>query len=470
MKRTTEQQTIIDYIKKNDGLIMINACAGSGKTTLLQEISNELKPKTALYLAYNKTVATEAQGKFLKTVRCCTTHSLAFKPTVVSMKLKLGNLNYRSILDKGVRYDDKLKVIDYVRAFCLSKYLTFKEYAKAYRITPKYIEIATNVLNNMQNGKVDCSHAFYLKVYQILLAKGHIKYEEFDFIALDEAGDVNPVTLEIFKLLPAKKKIMVGDSDQNIYGFNHTINCFKEMKNEGELFSMTQSFRTSKEIAQRIEKFGRKYLDPKMNFRGVHLTDNTISTKAFIARTNTSLVEKMINLNTLGVQYGLTRTAKKIFELPLCVISFKYQGFISAPGYTHLQEDIDEYFEDDSSNKKNNIRSHILSLYKDDTALCTAISLVNRYRPEAIIACYEEARKHEKSNQTYTLGTSHSTKGLEFDEVELADDLNIKVREIMDSVADRDPMYLTPPELTELNLLYVACSRSRKNLINAQCL
>ena len=46
-------------------------------------------------------------------------------------------------------------------------------------------------------------------------------------LSMDESGDCNSVTIEIFKLLKADIKIMAGDQYQNIYGFNNTINGFK---------------------------------------------------------------------------------------------------------------------------------------------------------------------------------------------------------------------------------------------------
>ncbi len=79
MQLTPEQQALINT---NHNLV-INAVAGSGKTTTLIEYAKS-RPVASriLYLAFNKTVKTEAQQKFvtagLQNVKVETAHSLAF--------------------------------------------------------------------------------------------------------------------------------------------------------------------------------------------------------------------------------------------------------------------------------------------------------------------------------------------------------------------------------------------------------
>ena len=468
MDRTPEQQAIIDHVTTTDGLTMVSAVAGSGKTTLLVEIAKELKPQSALYLAYNKAVATEAQRKFPKTVKCCTTHSLAYRPTVIDNKLSLGFFSYRDIKDK-IKYEEKCAIVEAIREFCLSSHTKFKKFAEEIDLEPHLQPLGQKYLNLMQQGTVQCTHDFYLKMFHLLLLNGNVDYEEFDFIALDEAGDLNPVTLEIFKLLPAKKKLMVGDPHQNIYTSNHTINCFSVMEGEGAMLPMSQSFRVDTAIAQKIETFTQSYLDPTMQFKGVPLLDKSIKTKAFISRTNASLVGKMIELNDLGIQYGLTRTAKQLFTLPLTLCGLKKGGFIANPEYKHLQADVEYYFKhSDIRQSYKSPLAYIRALYNDDQALQTIVGLIARHSPAKIIECYHEARKHEKKNQNYMLGTSHSTKGLEFDQVELADDLNTAISPILQAMHNGlEPEKMPSNYRTELNLYYVACSRAKKSLINA---
>ena len=467
---TSQQQTILDHVISTPGLTMVDAKAGAGKTTLLVEISKALQPTSALYLAYNKSVAVEASHKFPKSVHCCTTHSLAFKPTVTQHKLKLGIFNYKSI-SEPLNYEHKEEFLEYFRQFCLSSHTSFQSFATDFDVPHTYIPLANKYLSLMQAGSIECTHDFYLKYFHMLLADSHLTYPTFDLVMLDEAGDLNEVTLEIFKLLPATRKVMVGDPYQNIYTFNHTINCFEAMDGQGTLLPMTHSFRVADFLAERISRFGSLYLDPSFEFEGIPLTDTSIHSTAFISRTNAALIDKMFQLNATSTPYGLARSAKQIFQLPLAFCAFKYQGFISVPEYKHLQPDIDDYFEDAHIRADHkSLYAYLKYLYPKDNTLIQTINLIIRYGKPQIIACYEEARKHEKSNQTLTLGTGHSLKGSEFDHVILAEDVNEAIAELI-AIKSINPSHtFTKAEFAELYLFYVAATRARKQLTNARYL
>lgn len=77
---TDEQKRIVDLSKSMDKneILAIQACAGSGKTSTLEEISLANPKQRFLYLAFNKSIATEAREKFPKNVEAKTIHSLAF--------------------------------------------------------------------------------------------------------------------------------------------------------------------------------------------------------------------------------------------------------------------------------------------------------------------------------------------------------------------------------------------------------
>lgn len=472
MKLTTEQQAIIDYVSKNKTeikLTLVDSVAGSGKTTLLVNIAKSISHTNGLYLAYNKAVAVESSRKFPKTTHCMTTHSMAYNATVRPYKLKLGTFTYRDI-HEPIPYDMKYNVIEHIRTFCLSRHLTFKEYATESIVSSKIIKIANKYLDLMQHGKIECTHDFYLKFFHVLLHQKKITYPPFDFIMLDEAGDLNEVTLEIFRLLPSNNKIAVGDKYQNIYQFNNTINCFHVLKNEGKLLRMTQSFRVSEAIARRVEAFGQSYLDPKMSFKGVLIADPTIKSRAYLTRTNAALIFKMIKLNELGIPYNLVRKATDIFKIPLMLCGLKYQHFISDPTYKHLQNDVDTWYENDElQTRYKTPLSYIGSLYTEDVQLLQSIRLIQRHGKADVIKAFGEAKKHERTKHPYTLATVHSCKGAEFDEVSIADDLNDSINEVIQELnTTRTVDSLTPNEIESINLYYVAVTRAAKELYNAR--
>ena len=170
----------------------------------------------------------------------------------------------------------------------------------------------------------------------------------------------------------------------------------------------------------------------------------------------------MIELNEQNIPYSLTRKASEIFKLPLMLCSLTYQGFIKIPSYRFLQADVDEWYENDELRElyKSPI-SYIGSLYDEDQQLLQAIKLVNRYSKAVIFKTYEIAKKYEKSKQDFVLCTAHSSKGLEFDEVVIANDLNDSIADIVGKTN------LDADELEALNLYYVSCTRASKALHNA---
>ena len=475
MNPTPEQSRIIHHVINTPGLTLVSAVAGSGKTSLLVELTNQMtssNPARGLYLAYNKSVATEAATKFPKWVSCMTTHSLAYSPTIhgKSSKLKLGNFTYRQI-HESIDYEFKCEIVDHIRSFCLSSFLDIDQYGSHHNLTPLLLEYLHKYLEQMLSGKTECTHDFYLKLYHIMLANGNITYEPFSIIALDESGDLNPVTLEIFKLLPATRKVMVGDPHQNIYQFNHTINCFSVMQDEGTYLPMTQSFRVDSKIASRIQRFCQTYLSEDMQFTGVTISNPTIKTRAFISRTNSALIRKLMELNKLRIPYGTIRDVKDIFSLPLTLIALRPGGFTASSEYKFLQDDANTFGKSkELQDKYKSLLVYLKDLHDGDTALQQAISIIFQYGKLEVLTCYEIAKKHSKQEQPYMLGTCHSFKGLEKDYVELADDMNQAIAPII--VAKQlNPNYeLSTEERAELNLYYVACSRSRIELVNAKYL
>ncbi len=472
MPFTQEQETIFEAVKdKNIEFLKVNSVAGSGKTTVLVEISKILNPKNGIYLAYNKAIATEAGAKFSSGMTCMTTHSLAYQNTVGSFGLQVGFFNYKSIKEK-MYYEHKVILIDTLRDFCLSRHAKFDDFVNQKRreianIPDKVYDLARKYFSRMAKGEVPITHDAYLKLYHILLHNHKIEHKPFDVVMLDEAGDLNEVTLEIFKLLPTKKKIMVGDENQNIYTFNNTINGFTMMKDIGTELHMTRSFRCSIVIANRIEGFCKSFIDPSMEFKGTDSSDMEIRTQAYITRNNSSLVGKMIELQARGTKYNLTRPVKSIFELILILLNLKPGEKIYSPEWKHLQEDIDNWkYSGQLQFEFKTPLSYITSLYGADPGISSALNVIREYGPGPIFAANRNAKAHEKEKgHAYTLCTAHSSKGLEFDRVIIAQDLNDITGKV---IAEKSRIDYEPKDIETMRLYYVACSRALKDIVNAK--
>jgi len=82
IKRTLEQEKIVEAVKRGENKIKIKAYAGTGKTTTLLEIVKENPDKNFLLLAFNKSVAEEIKKKQKKAkvsnLTVYTLHGLAY--------------------------------------------------------------------------------------------------------------------------------------------------------------------------------------------------------------------------------------------------------------------------------------------------------------------------------------------------------------------------------------------------------
>src|ERR1039457_1180938 len=97
MELTKEQIAIIN----STGNIKINAVAGSGKTTTIIEYAKARPGESKiLYLAFNKSVKTEALKRFadkgLNNVKVETAHSLAYKHIVWDSNYKIKSQGYKT--------------------------------------------------------------------------------------------------------------------------------------------------------------------------------------------------------------------------------------------------------------------------------------------------------------------------------------------------------------------------------------
>lgn len=468
MNLTDEQQLAVDYtVKANKGeLILIDSVAGSGKTTLLRAIADGMKGKQGLYLAYNKAIAVSSGKKFPSNIDCRTTHSLAYKATVGPLKLQVGFFGVKDIFHK-IPQSDKYTLVDDLREFCLSKYLTYDEFAE--ENNRPNASLVNEYLTLMSQGKIEVTHDFYLKLFHILLHNKEIEQVNYGLIMLDEAGDLNEVTLEIFKLLHGDIKVAVGDPHQNIYTFNHTINCFSVLKDQGTTFKLSRSFRVPKSIAKPVQGFCRKYLNPNMKFKGIDVAGRDIVTRGYISRTNGGLIDKLIELNQEGTPYGLVRKAQEIFKTPLMIAGLKYQGKIYDPAYRHIQEDVDSWYENEGNVKTLNpsMLGYLRSKYPEDLALVQALNLVSKHGKSGIFEAYAEAKNHENKKQDFMLLTAHSSKGLEFDEVILAPDMNASVDRVLEGISEGTLYEDDTYAVETFNLYYVACTRALVRLRNA---
>lgn len=482
MELTCEQYDIIN----STGNIRINAIAGSGKTTTIVEYA-KARPKTAkiLYLAFNKSVKLEAIKKFrekgLDNVRVETAHSLAYKHIVRKHGYKVRPQGYKTneiaeLLDlqgngkKHAEYIVANHINKFITYFCNSdkpkvqdlNYLDtiFDNKAKVF-VTAfyHYIEQQTRLfLSKMDKGEIEVTHDFYLKKFQ---HSNPTLY--YDYILFDEGQDASSAMLDVF-LKQKATKVIVGDTHQQIYGWRYAVNSLE--KADFKSYNLSTSFRFSQDIANlamEVLKWKQHIgKEPQIAITGNGTSGNAKS-KAIIARTNLGLLLKAIEYVTEK------KEAKNIY----------FEGNINS--YTYADEGASLYDVLNLHNGKHYlIKDKLIKEMKnleeledyiektEDLQLAMMVEIVRAYGNEIpdIIKAIKE--KHidsdEKEKAEMIFSTVHRCKGMEYDAIQIVNDF-ITEEKLEEAKADKEKIINVDKLNEEINLLYVAVTRSKNSIL-----
>lgn len=479
MQLTKEQYDIIH----STGNIKINAVAGSGKTTTIIEYA-KARPKSCriLYLAFNKSVKLEAIRKFadkgVKNVRVETAHSIAYRHVVFANNYRVKAAGYKTheiaeLLglegngEKHAKYIVANHINKFITYFCNSEkarvqdlnYLELVSDSKARTFVStfyKYIEKKTRLLLSMMNkGKIEITHDFYLKKFQLSNPK-----LQYDYILFDEGQDASAAMLSVF-LKQKCTKVIVGDTHQQIYSWRFAVNSLE--KADFNTFNLSTSFRFGQDIANlamEVLKWKEK-IDMKLPFQITGKgTSEKIKTKAVLGRTNLGLLLK-------AIEYVMEK--KKVKNI-------YFEGNINS--YTYADEgaslyDILSLYNHRHRLIKDSLIRAMQSMGEleeyiektEDVQLGMMAEIVKKYGNEipGIIKTIKE--KHidndNKENAEMIFSTVHRCKGMEYDAIQIVNDF-ITEEKLEKSVTEIKKDNLNYAKLNEeINLLYVAITRAR---------
>ena len=482
MNLTDEQHEIIN----SSGNIKINAVAGSGKTTTIIEYA-KARPKNAriLYLAFNKSVKTEAIKKFsdkgLRNVTVETAHSLAYRHIVYNNNYKIRAQGYKSheiaeilgLRIAGEKHGEHIAanhIIKFITYFCNSdkKKVTELNYREVVSdaaaqifVTRHYDYIETQtrkLLSKMNSGEIEVTHDFYLKKFQL-----SDPVLNFDYILFDEGQDASSAMLDIF-LKQKAAKVIVGDTHQQIYGWRYAVNSLE--KTDFKTFMLTKSFRFCQEIADlAMDVLKLKNLISEYNPVSVKGSSVPMDAKvhAILGRTNLGLLLKAIE----------TVTENKKLK------SLYFEGNINS--YTYADEGASLYDVLNLHNgKRKLIRDKLVRQMKDikelqdyiektgDSQFGMLVDIVKKYGNDipGIIKTIKDkhVENDEKEKAEIIFSTVHRCKGMEYDVVHIVNDFitEDKLEKLSDD-SKGDALSLSRLN-EEINLLYVAVTRA-KNVI-----
>lgn len=472
---TEEQQHVVDEVLSNDErIITVNSIAGSGKTSTGEAVIKAFKPKHGFYTAFNKAIINDSAKKFGSLLECRTIHSLAYN--IVKPSTNIENLHYLTIKEP-ISYEEKSLVIDTIDGFYRSASTDIETYAATHIDNEDLQYLVIQYVNMMLEGKIPPTFNFLLKILHLMLLDKEIELD-YDLLILDECQDTTAVTLEIFKLINAKRKIMFGDKFQNIYSFMNTVNAFEELENTNEL-KLTKSFRCTPNIASRVQVYGTQFLDSNFIYEG---NEKLISNKddiAYISRTNASLIKRMMKLLDEGKGFILTRDLNEIFAFAIALQNASEGKPVFDKRYKYLQVEYKKYL--DLKSKYRDYFDYIKRVLPEEKGLnSTCDILFNLKNKKTNIYQLKEQIENVRRDSNIIVTTAHTFKGLEADSVYIEDDLNSDIKDAHDTIINHKMIYegniedirkyLNKGTREELNLYYVALTRAKTKLYNVKYL
>ncbi|MES2702577.1 MAG: UvrD-helicase domain-containing protein [Bacteroidota bacterium] len=483
MQLTSEQLNIV----ASEGDIKINAVAGSGKTSTLIAYAKQRQKERILYLAFNKSVRIEAVKKFaeqgLNTVRIETAHSLAYDFIVRKNNYKVkkeGVYKTTEIAEiLGLNNEGNQRHTEYILANHINKFISYfcnsdkakvqdlnyedivvDQEAKRFvqNFMPQILAQTRILLGKMDKGEIEITHDFYLKKFQ-----QETPSLPYDYILFDEGQDASEAMLDVF-LRQKAIKIIVGDTHQQIYAWRYAINSLEKV--DFPTFHLTSSFRFSNEIAALATRILRwkHHIGSKENVRiNGYGECNSTKTKAVLARTNMGLLIKAIDL----------LIEKK--EIRTLYFEGRFERYTYADEGANIYDVLNLFLD-----KRNLIKDKLIASMNDindlqeyiekteDAQLGMIVEVVKKYAeklPDYIRTIKNNHIKtDEKHSADVVFSTVHKSKGMEYDVVTIVDDF-ITEKKITTLIEKYSKENLNIKQINEeINLLYVAVTRTRNTL------
>jgi hypothetical protein len=481
---TKEQEEIINSDKLS---FKINAVAGSGKTTTLLEYAKKNSHLKILYLAYNKSLQTSLQDKLkeynLPSMHISTIHSLAYNKIEAYNYTLAHDLKNQIIENLLIKHELTINqkayypipeyvalIKDLVNFYCNSSLIALdskliESYKKQSELGAKILELINKnetrviehlktILSAMKNKIIDATHDFYLKMFY--LNKKVSANLPYDLILVDEAQDISDVMIGIVENQSCRR-IYVGDSFQQIYTFRFATNALNKI--DLPSYDLTQSFRFGDNFAKVLQNNLNSLYEinssKPLKISGLEKTTligkNHIDfNKQFcvIARSTFGLIQQLV--------YFIHDKKKVYFEGGYNSYSFMNQTVYSIFYLKQKKNDkitIDEIKDFETISEleqfaKDTKNQDYLNIIKFINTYGDNIFEINKKIKEFLVT--------DKNQADIIFTTTHKSKGLEYEQVIMADDF-ISKKEIVNT--KNKLSYLRVNE--ELNIYYVAATRAK---------
>lgn len=454
---TPEQNAIIEW---QGNQLVVNAFAGTGKTTTLVQFAQANPDSKMLYLAYNRAIRNEAEQKFPFNVECKTSHQLAWSHFGRHFRHRLtANL---LITDVARKLNTRHWPLARLALMGLNTFLCSAEPEPGIIHLPAEDEhhglSADKILGAVQvlwyevsrtGSDFPITHDVYLKLFQLSVLDLASKW---DTILFDEAQDANQV-ISAFVLSQPCRIVLVGDCYQQIYRFRGADNALSSLRLEqAERLWLTTSFRFGPAIAQMANML-LATSGEEMKITGSGGDDDEVVAHLPADVSHYSVLSRTVS-GVIGAALSASLQEKKVFwvggiegykteELgDLYWFSADMPERMHSPRLGQDYRDFEEYCS--------------IAKATQDVEMKQVIRLLDEYfpLPQKLAIMRQQVVTHERDAQV-TVSTAHRSKGLEWEVVVLNEDF-CDITDLLLSAEVRQD---------ETNLLYVAVTRVRKNLV-----
>ena len=252
MNYNLSQQRTIDAIDDN---MVIKAPAGSGKTSciigVIHKYHEDHPQDKVVAITFTRKAAGELQERMnLCGVEVSTIHSWSYR----RLQILSGEYGFDiNLLEDDVIKDILKKLCKLRRQYYLNQFQLFSYVMGNYNIDvdDKIKRVFETIRSDYIKYKRKNQFYDFTDLPQYLYDK-LLDYDErivdIDALFVDEFQDVDPVQLEIFKLVDAKKKVYIGDPQQSIYQFRGAVEEVFENLNNFVEYNLDINYRSYQEI------------------------------------------------------------------------------------------------------------------------------------------------------------------------------------------------------------------------------
>lgn len=458
LKPTDEQHAIIDACRRRQDVV-IQAGAGTGKTSTLKMVARSLAGQSALYVAYNRSIAAEAAASFPRHVTCRTAHSLALQALGRDYAHRLrgprelparrAEILGTSWFDLGPSLQIPPTQVARIAVETVMRYCHSSDEQITVRHVPvqngvvgaDHRELAQAVLPYAQrawvdicdrNGRLKFQHDHYLKMW----ALGRPRLPA-DVVMLDEAQDSNPVVADLVQSQTHAQQIAVGDSNQSLYGWRGAQDALRDWAAD-ERLCLSQSWRFGPAIAAEANQWLNQ-LDTAMRLTGNPAIGSRLATldrpQAVLCRTNAEAMKQVMAALAEGRRVALAGGGADIRRLAEAADDLKNGRRTSHPELYVFTSwgALQEYVEHDQAGRDLKPFVDLIDVHGAPVISAAIDSLVNEQQAETVIS------------------TAHKAKGREWQSVKIADDFP-------------EPSGREDIPRTDAMLGYVAVTRAREVL------